>query len=448
VYNIFHIYYRFFLWEGVMKVAGIIAEYNPFHNGHAWQLAAARALGAQRVVVAMSSGLVQRGALPLLPDAVRARAAVEAEHGADLVFALPAFYACSGAEAFARAGVRLLAAAGCDTLLFGAETADIARLQRAAQVLASEEYRAALRAQLDGPARSFAAARQAAVEALCPGENLSDVLSRPNNNLAVEYCKAILELGVPMTPVALPRTGAGHDDALPAESSAPAAPEAFKAPDAGAACFASASALRALWLGERPKEKELWALAPYVPASALALYRAAEAEGRVLDPAAADTAVLALLRMRARTSDAFAGTRGASEGLEHRLAAAVREAASLDELADALTTVRYPRARMRRLILNAALGWREGTCPALPPALHLLAARRDALPLLAACTLPVSPSLARLAQESDDCRRVAEAQAAAVDLGALCLRRAAPMGLAYTQKPYFAPEGGPALGNA
>jgi predicted nucleotidyltransferase len=415
---------EFFGWEGSMNVAGIIAEYNPFHNGHAWQLAAARALGAQRVVVAMSSGLVQRGALPLLPDAVRARAAVEAEAGADLVFALPAFYACSGAEAFARAGVRLLAAAGCDTLVFGAETADIARLQRAAQVLASAEYRAALRAQLDGPARSFAAARQAAVEALCPGEALGDVLSRPNNNLAVEYCKAILELGVPLTPVALPRTGAEHDAALP---------------DGGSAArFASASALRALWSSDGVE-----ALAPYLPASALALYRAAAAEGRVLDPAAADTAILALLRMRARTPDAFAGTRGASEGLEHRLADAVREAASTDALADALTTVRYPRARMRRLALNAALGWREGTCPALPPALHLLAARRDALPLLAGCTLPVSPSLARLAQESDDCRRMAEAQAAAADLGALCLRRPAPMGLAYTQKPYFMPESTP-----
>jgi predicted nucleotidyltransferase len=421
----FSYYFRFFFLEGVMKVAGIIAEYNPFHNGHAWQLAAARALGAQRVVVAMSSGLVQRGALPLLPDAVRARAAVEAEQGADLVFALPAFYACSGAEAFARAGVRLLAAAGCDTLVFGAETADVARLQRAAQVLASEEYLAELRAQLDGTARSFAAARQAAVEALCPCEELGEILSLPNNNLAVEYCKAILELGVPMTPVALPRTGAGHDDALPAGSSD------------GAARFASASALRALWLGENVES-----LAPYLPASALALYRAAAAEGRVLDPAAADTAILALLRMRARTPDAFAGTRSASEGLEHRLAAAVREAASLDELADALTTVRYPRARMRRLALNAALGWREDTCPALPPALHLLAARRDALPLLAGCTLPVSPSLARLAQESDDCHRVAEAQAAAADLGALCLRRPAPMGLAYTQKPYFMPESG------
>ena len=92
------------------KLAGIIAEYDPFHNGHAWQLQQARALGAQRVAVAMSCGLTQRGALPLLPESVRVQAALTC--GADLVFALPAPYACSGAECFARAGVQLLAAAG------------------------------------------------------------------------------------------------------------------------------------------------------------------------------------------------------------------------------------------------------------------------------------------------------------------------------------------------
>ena len=92
------------------KLAGIIAEYDPFHNGHAWQLQQAKALGARRVAVAMSCGLTQRGALPLLPESVRVQAALTC--GADLVFALPAPYACSGAECFARAGVQLLAAAG------------------------------------------------------------------------------------------------------------------------------------------------------------------------------------------------------------------------------------------------------------------------------------------------------------------------------------------------
>ena len=160
-----------------MKLAGIIAEYDPFHNGHAWQLAQARARGAERVAVAMSCGLTQRGALPLLPEAVRVRAALTC--GADFVFALPAPCAGAGAEAFARAGVRLLSAAGCDALVFGAETPDAALLMQAARVLLCADYRAALKAQLADGARNFAAARQAAVEALCPGTPLAALLDTP-----------------------------------------------------------------------------------------------------------------------------------------------------------------------------------------------------------------------------------------------------------------------------
>ena len=244
-----------------MKFAGIIAEYDPFHNGHAWQLAQARALGAQRVAVAMSCGLTQRGALPLLPEAVRVQAALAC--GADLVFALPAPCACAGAEAFARAGVRILAAAGCDALVFGAENPDTALLQKAARVLCSEAYRTALKQQLAAGARSFAAARQAAVQALCPGSDVAALLDKPNNNLAVEYCKAIIEQNVEMQPIALPRQGADHGQAL-TESSHTA--------------FASASALRALWA-----EGGAAALAPYVPEKALKLYKQAEYDGKYTD---------------------------------------------------------------------------------------------------------------------------------------------------------------------
>ena len=150
-----------------MKFAGIIAEYDPFHRGHRWQIAAARQMGAENIAVAMSCGMTQRGAPPLLPEPVRTRAALTA--GASLVFALPAPWAMSGAESFARAGVSLLAAAGCDALVFGAETPDAALLTQAARVLASPAYRDALKGQLAAGARNFAAARQAAVEQVCPG---------------------------------------------------------------------------------------------------------------------------------------------------------------------------------------------------------------------------------------------------------------------------------------
>ena len=396
------------------KLAGIIAEYDPFHNGHAWQLQQAKALGAQRVAVAMSCGLTQRGALPLLPESVRVQAALTC--GADLVFALPAPYACSGAECFARAGVQLLAAAGCDALVFGAETPDAALLMEAARVLSGAEYRTALKARLAAGARSFAAARQAAVEAVCPGTGLAALLDKPNNNLAVEYCKAILELGVSLVPIPLPRQGAGHGQALTETGGQ----------------FASASALRTLWQSGGAD-----AAAPYVPAEVLPLYREAFAAGRYTDPAAAQRCQLALLRSRCAGTAPFAQVRGISEGLEHRLEAAVRSSTTHAELLDSLTTVRYPRARMRRLAMDAALGYSADVFPALPPYLHLLGAQKDALPLLKSAALPVSHSLARLAEQNTPCRAVVDAQLRACDFGALCRKKPEPMGGALRQKIIF-----------
>lgn len=396
------------------KLAGIIAEYDPFHNGHAWQLQQARALGAQRVAVAMSCGLTQRGALPLLPESVRVQAALTC--GADLVFALPAPYACSGAECFARAGVQLLAAAGCDALVFGAETPDAALLMEAARVLSGAEYRTALKARLAAGARSFAAARQAAVEAVCPGTGLAALLDKPNNNLAVEYCKAILELGASLVPIPLPRRGAGHGQALTETGGQ----------------FASASALRTLWQNGGAD-----AAAPYVPAEVLPLYREAFAAGQYTDLAAAQRCQLALLRSRCAGTAPFAQVRGISEGLEHRLEAAVRSSTTHAELLDSLTTVRYPRARMRRLAMDAALGYSADAFPALPPYLHLLGAQKDALPLLKAAALPVSHSLARLAEQNAPCRAVVDAQLRACDFGALCRKKPEPMGGALRQKIIF-----------
>ena len=396
------------------KLAGIIAEYDPFHNGHAWQLQQAKALGAQRVAVAMSCGLTQRGALPLLPENVRVQAALTC--GADLVFALPAPYACSGAECFARAGVQLLAAAGCDALVFGAETPDAALLMEAARVLSGAEYRTALKARLAAGARSFAAARQAAVEAVCPGTGLAALLDKPNNNLAVEYCKAILELGASLVPIPLPRQGAGHGQALTETGGQ----------------FASASALRTLWQNGGAD-----AAAPYVPAEVLPLYREAFAAGQYTDLAAAQRCQLALLRSRCAGTAPFAQVRGISEGLEHRLEAAVRSSTTHAELLDSLTTVRYPRARMRRLAMDAALDYSADVFPALPPYLHLLGAQKDALPLLKAAALPVSHSLARLAEQNAPCRAVVDAQLRACDFGALCRKKPEPMGGALRQKIIF-----------
>ena len=220
-----------------------------------------------------------------------------------------------------------------------------------------------------------------------------------------------------MTPVPLPRVGACHGQAL-AES--------------GHTQFASASALRALWA-----EQGADALTPYVPEKALGLYKKAEIDGMYTDHAAAGRCELALLRAACARPEPFAAVRGVSEGLDHRLENAVRSCTGLPQLLDALTTVRYPRARMRRLAMDAALGYTADTVPALPPALHLLGARKDALPLLGQVSLPVSHSLAKLAQTGPDGARMAAAQAAASDFGALCRANPAPMGGIYRQKNIF-----------
>ena len=394
---------------------GIIAEYDPFHNGHAWQLARARALGGgQPVAVALSCGLTQRGAVPLLPERVRVQAALAC--GADLVFALPAPYACAGAEAFARAGVSLLAAAGCSGLVFGAETPDAGRLLQAARVLAGDDYRAALKAALAAGARSFAAARQAAVEAAAPGTGLAELLDKPNNNLAIEYCKAILQLGAAMTPIPLPRRGANHGEALN-----------------GSARFASASALRALWAeGGAP------AIRPFVPEAVYPLYAEADAAGAFTDFAAAGRCELALLRAQCGpfAEEPFAHTRGVSEGLDHALRRAVQSSATQEELLDALTTVRYPRARMRRLAMDAALGHTDAL-PPLPPYLQLLGGRRALLPALKAAALPTSHSLMRLREANADCAAAAAAQCAASDFAALVRKTPEAMGSALTRKAVF-----------
>lgn len=149
-----------------MDFTGIIAEYDPFHNGHAAQIAAVRAAGAQCIAVCMSSGAVQRGGVPILPERVRVQAALAA--GADIVIALPAPYACATAEQFAAAGVYLLAALGCDTLAFGAETPDAGALLDAARLLQCEEIDDVIRKNL-ATGMTYAAARAEAADTLRPG---------------------------------------------------------------------------------------------------------------------------------------------------------------------------------------------------------------------------------------------------------------------------------------
>lgn len=392
-----------------MNFVGIITEYDPFHNGHAAQLRMLREQGARTIAVCMSSGAVQRGGVPLFPESVRVRAALLG--GADLVVELPAPYANTGAEAFASAGVALLTALGCDTLAFGAEDPDADRLMQAARLLNLPDLSTGLRRYL-GQGLTFAAARARAAEELEPG--LRDLLARPNNILGIEYCKALLAQHSPMQPLALPRLGAHHGSEETGRE--------------GQTLMASASLLRTM-----ARKSGLDALAPYVPESALEVYRQAARQGMTADPGRFSVALLALLR--AGDPARFARIRGVNEGLEHRLAAAVRQAKDVEDLYACMKTKRYPHARLRRLALDAAMGVEKDMLPPLPPYLHVLGARKQAMPLLRAASLPVSTSLAKLEQALPHAQNVIALQGAFTDFSSLCREKTQPMGLAYTAKP-------------
>lgn len=342
--------------EQAVAVAGIIAEYNPFHRGHQWQLSALRGqLGQDTDVVAVMSGnFVQRGDLAILEKTARAEAAIRC--GVDLVLELPTPWSCATAERFAQGGVALLAACGVVThLVFGSECGDLDALWSAARCLDGEEYPLALR-RLLATGMTFAAARQAAVEQLTDGGG--GCLSQPNDNLAVEYLRALsrLDSAGGLEPVTFRRVGAAHDSAEPG-------------------AYASASYIRSLilsgsgdWRASMPEES-----------AAVAAREIAAGRGPV-SLAHCERAVLA--RLRTMEEEDFAPYDGGGEGLYHRFYRAVSEGRNLQEILEGAKTKRYTLARLRRLLLHSYLG----VCPAaavdMPPYLRVLGANERGRKLL------------------------------------------------------------------
>ncbi len=219
-----------------MKVAAVIAEYNPFHNGHAYQLEETRKItGADYILVLMSGNYVQRGTPAVFNKYFRAQAALLG--GADIVLELPLLYACSSAEFFAGGGITLLNRLNSiDNLSFGSECGDIQSLLSAAHFLTDESsgYQEALRALLK-QGLSFPAAREQAIMQTFPcsdKDTVSAVLSSPNNILGMEYCKSLLASNSSICPVTIKRTGDYHDDSLQKYSSASALRKALLQTDA------------------------------------------------------------------------------------------------------------------------------------------------------------------------------------------------------------------------
>ena len=394
-----------------MKIAGIIAEYDPFHNGHAYQIKKTREAGANAIVVVLGGEFTQRGEPAWCSKYTRAKAALLC--GADLVLEMPVPYAVGSAEKFAEGGISVLDALGCvDVLSFGSESGDSEKIMEFARLFEREdfieEYKKALS---EGVSSAFA--REIAAKKLAP--ELSSVAANPNDTLGAEYCKWLLRLNSKIKPSTVKRYGAGHGEAAVLKSG-----------------IASATYLRSF---DEPED-----IFPFVPYKCYELLAKDYREGKLpFSEKKIEPAVLAVLRMM--SEDDFARVPDcAAEGLYHRVFDCVQEATDLDGLYLSIKTKRYAMSRVKRIVAGAFLGLDSSVLKeAKLPYIRVLGMNETGAAVLkeaksAGCELPVSSSLADLAKTSETAKLFAELENKAENLWQLGLPKPGKCGLAYTAK--------------
>ena len=328
-----------------MKTAGIIAEYNPFHNGHKYHIEKTKEeTGADHVVAVMSGNYVQRGETAILSKWARAETAIE--NGVDLVVELPTIWSIARAQDFAAGAVHILNSLGCvDVLSFGSELGDIDTLRHISEILSDKRVEERMQADLD-IGMSFAGARAEAVRTYY-GDAYYDILNEPNNILAIEYILANNKYENKPDIFTIPRKGAAHDSLKRSEN------------------IASASEIRRMIL-----ENEKWS--PYVPQSTVDIFeREKENETGPTPYSKLEFSVLCCMRQLA--AEDIAETPDVSEGIENRIHEAAQKARTLDELFSFAKTRRYSHARIRRIVLASFLGFTKDQCEGLPPYIKVLA---------------------------------------------------------------------------
>lgn len=349
-----------------MAVFGVIAEYNPFHNGHEYQLKSIKESGGHAVVVVMSPNVVQRGDFSVFDKWIRTRAALLS--GADLVLEIPSLFALATAERFALGAVSTLDALGCvEYLCFGSESGDIEKIKTAARLADDADIEADMRKYLS-EGMTFAKARNLAVAGR--DANAAESLNSPNDILGVEYLRCLSRIGSNIKPFALLRKGSMHLSHEPTGS------------------FASASYIR--------ENLSVQGLQLYTPALAAELFKAAFLEGnRSMGIHSLETALL--LKLRTMTAAEIAELPDVSEGLENRIYRVARECSDFESLCFKIKTKRYTMARIRRILMYALLDFSKDKMPDSPPYIRVLGHNQKGLEILSRKTarLPVITSLAK-----------------------------------------------------
>lgn len=302
-----------------MKTVGIICEYNPFHNGHKYQIEQAKRIsGCDAVVCVMSGSVVQRGEVAAFDKWSRAKAALI--HGADLVLELPAWYVLQSAETFARGGIEILKAINIiDAISFGSESADSGKLIRCAEILANDNpiLKECIESNMKSGS-SYPSALQSAMSELYPSE--SSCLENPNDMLGVSYITAMIKGGADFKVCPVKRHMADHKSS------------------GTDGIYASSTAIRNA-LG---KGGDVSALMPCPIDSAS--YNMKNIESLILG------------FYRIAKAESLKNIPGIEAGFENKLISSAKTATSLDAFYQSMVSKRYTLSRVKRTVFADLIG--------------------------------------------------------------------------------------------
>lgn len=335
-----------------MKIAAIIAEYNPFHLGHKYQIDALREqLGEDTAIVAVMSGnYTQRGELAIADKTIRAKAATEC--GINLVLELPFPFSMSSAEFFAKSGVHIINSLGVvDYLVFGSESGNIKELSDIAEIMLSEEYSLTLE-ELNNDLFY----KECGYPELCSvalgmiyGKEIPREFYSPNNILAIEYIKALRGINSAVIPYTIKREGAGYNDLHNDNEK-----------------YQSATSIRGKIIENDHSAFD------FVPENAKKVYLDAICDGKLpSNTARLDLAVISSLRLNSPTD--WSDIHDAGGGLYNRLCDISAEATSISSLVSLAETKKYTKARIRRAVWNTFFGVTSSEVKALPHYTQVLA---------------------------------------------------------------------------
>ena len=354
-----------------MKTMAVICEYNPFHNGHKYQLTEHKEeLGADCVICLMSGSFVQRGAPAVYDKWTRAKDAIL--NGADLVLELPVVYSCQSAKRFATGAVKLLDKLDVvDFLSFGSESGNIFELRRCANIVNSEDFSLHLNEELKS-GLSYPSARTEVFKKFYPGID-ETLLAFPNNILAIEYLNALKNIGSDIKPKTLKRNRN----------------------------FASASQIRE----KMAKDEDVTLFTP-------------TETRKTYNKEAFD--FLVLYHFRKESLETLQKICDMSEGLEHKFKKALQVSTTVDKLADAVKSKRYTRTRIDRIIVNSLLGIRDSDTKLEPQYARVLAFNKKGQEILAnikkTSLIPIITKTADAISDNPDFKRMLEKDILSTDI--------------------------------